>query len=195
MCQERQVIILPTGIMVHPPLASAFREHSRVATGRFLPKHEFLADLTLQMAKIKDQPRPKDVVVIDCRGDKAGVPPPGERHAGHVGTHPGILKQVLSHGPTVAEVVAQLKEQRQSFAGDRGTCYLVTFCKAGKHRAVAWAHMFQALLQAHGFPVTMHLGATDWRGTCGGSYNCTECRVPWPVATLNEVIMTLCRAG
>jgi len=193
--EGQQIEILPTGILVYPNLAKHMDQFRKVCHGRFHPKLDVISKAALTKATIlSPDSRSCDVpcMVVDCRGPKEGMPPPRERLRGHVGMNATTVQQVLAHDTTVADIATQLKEQWNRVVHGHGPLYLVCFCKSGKHRAVAWAHILQALFLGHGFDANVNLTATEWAGTCSApGKTCEACSKPWPLSLLNQAISRL----
>ena len=190
------VVIVPTGILALPALAQAVEVSS--STTRMEP------DLGVIQASVallaEDDLAAADVVAsspwvfLDARGPKLFMANPMGELQGHVGTHPAILKHVLT--PVLArDLTLQLRLRWPGSGQDpeagQVPIVLVVFDHDGKHRSVAWSHWLTAFLAIMDYNPTVSLAATNFMDTCGQT-GCPECGQAPQTSLLFEAMARLC---
>ena len=71
---------------------------------------------------------------------------------------------------------------------------ILVYCKAGKHRSVAWAYLIQALLLAEGYVVRVSQKAMNVDDTCG-QVTCEPCTTAPSHSILVQASVKLSQVG
>ena len=190
------VNIWMTGLTMVPGVREPLRRH--VGPGRFVPSKRAMFEgfrdlLDEEERDIVDQ---SIMLMVDARGPREAKPPPEEMLHDHVGTHPAIMQQMLDHDSFILDVGHQLENNWPVMVMNSAQrpIGILLYCRAGKHRSVAWAYLIQALLLAEGYVVRVSQKAMNVDDTCG-QVTCEPCTTASFHSILVQAIVKLSQVG
>jgi hypothetical protein len=155
------------------------------------------------MAKLAAQfgpEAPKGWFALNASGGKAMAYPAMLNKAMlyHVGTHPLMLEYLLADDRVLArQIMAMQAGWRTCVRPDKpfpDHVVVAMVCRNGKHRSMAWSHIWATYFNAIGFKARVWLPPfLDLSATCQGQGEpfCQACGKVWPVDRLHRVVLRL----